>query len=288
MVRLEWFGSSDRGKVRVANEDAFLGLRFDANEASLLGKFGESSLHFHDLLFAVSDGIGGAAAGEFASKIAVEKITRLMPRAFHQKAKGWETGAADVLAELYAQIHRALLLLGGSYEECRDMGATLSLCWFFPDWMYFAHIGDSRIYYLPASGQLRQLSHDDTYVGWMRRNGQLNEREARSHPRRHFLQKALGAGHQFVDPQIGAVGLEAGDAFLLCSDGVVDGLYDQAIEEVLRESLSGDSGRNPAAELVRAAVEHSGRDNTTAVVVRVIAEGAEALASKDASRDCVP
>lgn len=269
MIQVEWFGLSDKGKVRATNEDAFLGLGFDAREAFLLGKFGSASLDVHDFLFAVSDGIGGAAAGEFASKIAVEKITRLMPRAFHQKAQGLEAGAADVLTELYAQIHRALLHLGGSYEECRDMGATLSLCWFTPEWMHFAHVGDSRIYYLPASGPFRQLSEDDTYVGWLKRNGKLNEREARTHPRRNFLQKALGAGHQFVDPQVGAVGVEPGDAFLVCSDGVVDGLYDQGIEEILRENLRGKPGENPAEAIVRAAVDHSGRDNTTAVVVRL-------------------
>jgi serine/threonine protein phosphatase PrpC len=269
MLHVEWFGLSDKGKVRSTNEDAFLGLRFDAHEAFLLGKFGSASLEAHDFLFAVSDGIGGAAAGEFASKIAVEKITRLMPRAFHQKAQGLEAGASDVLTELYAQIHRALLHLGGSYEECREMGATLSLCWFTPDWMHFAHVGDSRIYYLPRTGSLRQLSEDDTYVGWLKRNGKINEREARNHPRRHFLQKALGAGHQFADPQVGAVGVEAGDTFLICSDGVVDGLFDQGIEDILREHLGGETVKNPAEALVQASVDRSGRDNTTAIVVRM-------------------
>lgn len=78
----------------------------------MLGKFGETSLASHDCVFAVSDGIGGAQAGEFASRIAVEKITRLLPRAFRQAGQGMEAGFADVLAELYTQIHRALLFLG--------------------------------------------------------------------------------------------------------------------------------------------------------------------------------
>ena len=87
------------------------------------------------------------------------------------------------------------------------MEATLSLCWFTPGWMYFGHIGDSRIYYLSARDDgIRQLSHDDTHVGWLFRNGKINEREARNHPRRNVLQKALGGGNQFVDPQVGVVG----------------------------------------------------------------------------------
>ena len=154
-------------------------------------------------------------AGEFASRITVEKITRLLPRTFQQGAVGLEAGLTDVLEELFDQIHRALLFVGGSYEETAGMGATLSLCWFTSGWMYFGHIGDSRIYYLPArEGGIRQITQDDTYVGWLYRNGKINEREARTHPRRNVLQKALGAGNQFVDPQVGAVACEPGDLFL--------------------------------------------------------------------------
>ena len=91
------------------------------------------------------------------------------------------------------------------------MGATLSLGWFTPEWMYFAHLGDSRIYYLPAAGGITQVSHDHSHVGWLRRQGKINEREARTHPRRNALNQALGAGHQFIDPQVGAVGHLPGD-----------------------------------------------------------------------------
>jgi serine/threonine protein phosphatase PrpC len=273
MNNLRWFGLSDRGRVRAQNEDAFLGMLFDAQEAHLLGKVGGAELGAHEFVFAVSDGIGGAAAGEFASKITVEKIKKLLPQAFQKTSAGLEAGASGVLVELYTQIHASLSYLGRSYEECREMGATLSLCWFTPDWLFFGHIGDSRIYHLAAEGGLRQLSHDDTYVGWMFRNGQLNEREARSHPRKNILQRALGAGHQFVEPQMGGLRLKKGDAILLCSDGIVDGMFDAQIEEMLRASTAAqsmnDEESNPAESLVRTAVEQSGRDNTTAVVVVV-------------------
>jgi len=267
---LRWSGLSDRGKVRKNNEDSFLGVQFDSHEVRLLGKCGDATLDAADMAFAVSDGMGGAMAGEYASRITVEKITRLMPRAFEQSARGIESGPTDVLAELFAQIHRALSFLGESYEECAGMGATLSLCWFTPAWMHFAHIGDSRIYWLPAAGGVKQLSEDDTYVGWLRRNGRLNEREARDHPRKNVLQKALGAGHQFVDPQIGAVAYEKGDAFVLCTDGVIDGLFDSAIADCIRTPVPALAALDPAQRLVRAAVENSGRDNTTAVVVEIL------------------
>jgi protein phosphatase len=256
--------------VRSNNEDSFLCLQFDAREVRHLGRVGGADLGHEDFVFAVSDGMGGAKAGEFASRVTVEKITRRLPPAYRQGARGLDAGFDDVLTELFYDVHRALLFLGGSYEECAGMGATLSLCWFTPGWMYFAHIGDSRIYYLPAGGGIRQLTHDDTHVGWLYRNAKLNEREARSHPGKNSLQRALGAGHQFVDPQLGAVAYEPGDRFVLCSDGVVDGLYDSQIDLFVREaSVAADSGRNPARRTVQAAVEISGRDNTTAVVVEI-------------------
>lgn len=269
--RLKWSGQTDRGKVRPNNEDSFLGRQFDAQEIHHLGKTGEAPTGRKDYVFAVSDGMGGANAGELASRITIDKITRLLPRSFKQSALGLEAGFEDVLVELFDQIHRALTFVGGSYEECQDMQATLSLCWFTPAWMYFAHVGDSRIYYLPAGESgIRQLSHDDTHVGWLFRNGQITERQAREHPRRTALQKALGAGNQFVEPQVGAVAYGPGDMFLLCTDGVVDGLYDSQLTELLRFPSPAEATLSPAHRLVAAAVEKSGRDNTTAMVIEAL------------------
>lgn len=268
---LRWSGWTDRGKVRKNNEDSYLGLQFDAREVQRLGKFGEASLANADFAFAVSDGMGGALAGEYASNIAVEKITTLLPRSFGQRAAGLDAGFADVLTELFSQVHRALAYLGQSYEECHGMETTLSLCWFTPGWMYFGHIGDSRIYYLSKrDGGIKQISHDDTYVGWMFRNGQLNEREARAHPRRNVLQKALGGTNQFVEPQVGAVGYEPGDIFLICSDGLTEGLYNHHVLDVLRPAEETPPGHNPAQQLVLDSVKNDGRDNTTALVIEAV------------------
>ena len=268
-ARLLWNGWTDRGRVRATNEDSFLGLQFDAEEFRYLGKVGEAATGHNDHVFAVSDGMGGAMAGEFASRITVEKVTRLLPRSYRQSATGLNAGFKDVLTELFDQIHRALTFLGGSYEECSGMGATLSLCWFTPGWMFFGHLGDSRIYYFPAAGGIRQVSHDDTHVGWLFRNGKLNEREARSHPRKTALQQALGAGHQFVNPQVGAVAYEPGDLFLLCTDGLVDGFYDAQLLERLRGAERPGAGINPAQSLVEEAGQLAGRDNATALLIEV-------------------
>ena len=265
---LRWFGRTDVGKVRKNNEDAFLALAFDAPEVHHLGKIGEGPLDSMDYAFAVSDGMGGAKAGEYASKIAVDKITKLLPKSFKQSALGLQAGFEDILETLYDQIHKALVFVGESYEETRGMEATLSMCWFSPNWMFFAHVGDTRIYYFPkGQDTIKQLSHDDTYVGWMFRQGQISEREARTHPRRNVLQKALGGSNQFVDPQVGAVGYEPGDIFFICSDGLTEGLYNHQLIEFLRaEQTTG----NPAHRLVQEALSRDGRDNTTALVIEAL------------------
>ncbi len=267
-LAVRWSGITDRGRIRKNNEDAFLALAVDGHGVHHLGKIGESSLAHSDFIFAVSDGMGGANAGEFASRIAVDRITRLMARSFRVSAQGIDSGFADILGELVSQIHHDLLRLGYSYEECAGMGATLSLGWLTPAWLYFAHVGDSRVYYLPAAGGLTQLTHDHTHVGWQRRTGRLNERQARTHPGRNSLQQALGAGHQIVDPHIGAVSVQPGDRFLFCTDGLVDGLWDRRIEEAIRSPEPAHIAEPPAKRLVEEAKETS-RDNITAVVVEL-------------------
>jgi len=268
---LQWSGRTDPGKIRPNNEDAFLGLQFDAREVHHLGAIGEAPAGHMDFAFAVSDGMGGASAGEHASRVAVQKLTTLLPRARTQSVERAEADVASVLGELFAKVHDALAYLGGSDEECRGMEATLSLCWFTPERMWFGHVGDSRIYHLPAQAKtIRQLSHDDTHVGWLLRGGKINEREARSHPRRKVLQKALGGRNQFITPQVDSAACEPGDIFLLCTDGLVEGLHDTHIEEFLRSPESTRPGASPATRLVDESVARNGHDNTTALVIRVV------------------
>jgi PPM family protein phosphatase len=266
---VHWSGLTHTGRVRKNNEDTFLALAVDGREVRYLGKTGSASLGSNDFVFAVSDGMGGAKSGEFASRITVDRITRLFPNAFRFAATGMGTGFNDLLTELFSSIHNDLLKLGYSYEECAGMGATLTLAWLRPDWLYYAHLGDSRIYYLPHDGPLTQVTHDHSHVGYLRRKGQINEREARTHPRRNALQQALGAGHQFIDPHIGAIAHRPGDRFLICSDGLTDGLWDRQIEELLRGADFKSAKPSAAQRLVDEAVQNSGRDNVTAIVFEV-------------------
>lgn len=297
---LSWSGTTDRGPIRANNEDTFLGLSIDEHEVHYLGKEG-TTCEKKDYVFAVCDGIGGAMAGEFASRIAVEKITKMFPAFLAKIKKGAvlelrDSGAEpfressktnelapsptiyrtdpfeeeeeeplcyQLLVQLFHEIHRALLFVGSSYEECRGMGTTLTLAWIRASKLYFAHIGDSRLYHLPAAGGIHQLSEDDTHVGWLFRQGTLNERESKNHPRRHLLQKALGAEHQFVTPQTGSLPYSTGDRFLLCTDGVSDTLFDAQLLDLLTSPATHSSSKH----LVKQALLQAGKDNATAVVL---------------------
>jgi serine/threonine protein phosphatase PrpC len=266
---IRWSGVTDRGRFRPNNEDMFLCLAFNDKEFHYLGQTGEVSTEGLDLVFAVSDGMGGEKSGEFASRFAIENITRLLPRRFKFTSTSHRTTFNEMLEELFENIHRQLTKLGATYIEGQGMGATLSLVWYVQGWLYFGHIGDSRIYWFSKDGSWRQLSEDHSHVGWLRRSGKINEREARTHPRKNALSQALGAGNQKITPQLGAVSCFPGDRLVLCTDGVIDGLWDRGIEELIRSPPPEYAKLNPAERLVRSAVTQSGRDNASAVVVEL-------------------
>ena len=264
---LKWSGRTECGPFRPNNEDAFIALRFDAREVHHLGSTGEASTTEHNFVFAVSDGMGGANAGEHASKIAVQEITRQLPKLYYHSEEKHEQEYGAVMNDLFTRVHKALQQMGRSYEECRGMEATLSLCWFARRRMYFGHVGDCRIYRLSTRAGFKQLTEDDTHVGWLFRNGHINEREARNHPRRKSVQKALGGGHQFVSPQVGSISFETGDKFLICSDGLVESFFDEQLRDFLSSAEAG--GSDAARALVKDGVARCGKDNTTAVLVQI-------------------
>ena len=266
---IRWSATTDAGRFRKNNQDAFIALTVNGEGVCRLGRYGEAEIESFDFVFAVSDGMGGANAGEFASRVAVDKITRLFPESFRTAARGMKIGFQDILTELFEAIHLEIRHLGGCYEELSGMGATLSLCWVRPGWIYFCHVGDSRIYHLPKGASIQQLTQDHTHVGWQYANGKLNERQARAHSGRNALQQALGGKTQLLNPVLGAVRCDPGDVFLLCTDGLVEGLWDKGVERIIREPdllLKG----NPSERLVQEAVETDGRDNTTAILFEIL------------------
>ena len=265
---IKWSAQTDVGRFRTDNEDAFLALAVNSEGVCRLGKHGQASIGESDYIFAVSDGMGGANAGEFASQIAVEKITQLFPATFRSNPSDHLLHSQNLLCDLLNKIHDELTHMGQAYKELNGMGATLSLCWVRPEWIYFAHVGDSRIYHLPATGGINQISHDHTNVGWQQRVGELSEIQARTHPSRNALQQVLGGKTQNLKPQLGTSRYESGDTFLICSDGLNEGLWNSGIKRIIH-TYSKSAPTEVAARLVQESVQTDGQDNTTAVVFTI-------------------
>jgi PPM family protein phosphatase len=272
-----WSAMTHPGTYRSNNEDRFLAMLVDERGVKYLGKDGQANTEGADFIFAVADGMGGERSGELAGKIALDNITKTMPRAFTLSHQHLIESAPTILKDLMAAIHAELVLLGQWDALCTNMGATLTLAWIHRRCVLFAHIGDTRLYHfqpdrnrqddVPTAAEMTQLTQDHTYVGWLRRTGKLNEREARFHPRKNVLSKALGAGNQFAEPQCGSFELHPGDKILLCTDGITDGLWDRAVREIVLTPESSTVALTPAQRLVHAAVRESGKDNSTAIVI---------------------
>lgn len=264
---LEWWGLTDPGPFRKQNEDAFLALVFDKREVRLLGKEGTGPTEWGEYLFAVSDGMGGANAGEFASRLAVRRITENFPQQFRAGSRTVEADQRRLLHALFEYLHGEMQQMGRHYEECRGMGATLSLLWLSAQRAFFAHVGDSRIYRFPSGGGMEQITEDDTHVGWLYRHGRITERQARYHPGKHVLQMALGGKHKNLKVQMGTVAVAPGDRFVLCTDGLIDGLWDNTLRKLMVEPPPSAASLPPAKRLLEEALAVSGRDNTTVLVI---------------------
>lgn len=268
---IAWTAHSDVGRFRSSNEDAFIALKVTGEGVYRLGKWGHDSNLEGDYVFAVSDGMGGAKAGDFASQIVVEQIALLFPKVFKSYAEGLTIYFQDVLSELLTNIHQAMTELGASYSELNGMGATLSLCWIHFDKVYWAHVGDSRIYHLGATETMSQLTKDDTHVAWMLEKGAISPYEARNHPKRNLLQQVIGGKTQNLNPQFGEFILNKSDRFLICSDGLTNGLFDSAIAKNLAQgdAFSIEREERMAKALVEQSVTEDGKDNTTALCFQV-------------------
>ncbi len=269
-LEVHWTAQTHQGRVRRTNEDSFLCLRFDQTDLTFLGKEGESPLNRHEFIFAVSDGMGGENAGDFASNDVIQSVTAIISRNYHQTASSKSHTERERLQEFCQQIHEHASKVSRYYEECKGMGATLSLAWIDSGTLHVLHLGDSRIYHFPVDGGIVQLTEDHTVAGRLFRDGKISEREARNHPYRNQLEKSIGCHSADVNPQITSIPVQKGDRFLLCSDGITDGLWDHSLEKLIRTPPSYLKELTPAEALVKEAMEASGRDNLTALVVEIV------------------
>ncbi|MGN0996833.1 MAG: Stp1/IreP family PP2C-type Ser/Thr phosphatase [Candidatus Ventricola sp.] len=227
---------TDIGRVRSQNEDAAW-----ADDARGL--------------YAVADGMGGHLAGEVASRLAIEAVQRM----------AGAHGRADTLA-LREMVHRAnddIVRHAQQHAECAGMGTTLSVLWRGGRFMYIAHVGDSRIYRL-RGGTLEQITQDHSLVEELVRARVITREQARTHPRRNIITRALGTQGDNA-PDLLAADTQPGDLWLLCTDGLSGMLTDEMIEAVMRRDIPLEE---MADSLLSQALEAGGRDNVTLILCR--------------------
>jgi PPM family protein phosphatase len=232
-------GASDPGRKRRRNEDAYV---------------------IEPPLFAVADGMGGAQAGEIASKLAASAV---------------RAGDPGRLEELIQEANRRVHQRSVEDAAASGMGTTLTVAEIAGERVTIGHVGDSRAY-LVRDGSLEQLTQDHSLVAELVRSGKLTPEEAEQHPQRSVITRALGTDPD-VDVDTFAVEPRPGDLFLLCSDGLTSMVDDRMIERLVEQKRGDLDGL--VQDLIRAANKGGGEDNIT-VIAFEIAEG-EADAVED-------
>ena len=233
-LRLVYAAISDVGRVRKDNQD---------------------SGYAGPWLLAVCDGVGGAARGDIASSTAIQEIRKLD-----------EPPTDDLLAQVAGALHRAHDRIGELVDEDPSLNGTSTTAvaaLFDGARLGMGHIGDSRAYLL-RDGALSQLTTDHTFVQTLIDDGRITEEEARTHPHRNLILKALDAVTD-VEPDLFHVDLEVGDRVMLCSDGVLS-LSNARIADIMGTGTADYA----AVELVRASLEAGSNDNVTCVVADVV------------------
>ncbi len=234
-------GATDTGRRRRHNEDSYV---------------------CEPPLFAIADGMGGAQAGEVASRLAAAVL---------EETRGDDLAGEQLVAELIQEANRRVFQRSSEDAAVSGMGTTMTVALVADDAasLVIGHVGDSRAYRI-RGGALEQLTHDHSLVGELIRSGRLSPEEAESHPQRSVITRAVGTEPD-VDVDTFTTETEPGDIYLLCSDGLTDMLSDAEIQGL----VAGNELDRALDGLIRAANSNGGEDNITAVAFE-IADGTAA------------
>ncbi len=208
-------------------------------------------------LFIVADGMGGHNAGDYASRFCVEYFTQRIR----------ESSQTSPIAMIETAIQETNEVLRNKAQEQSDlegMGTTFVVATIFGSEMFVANIGDSRLYVIGK--EIKQITEDHSLVEAMVKTGELGREEARQHPNKNIITRALGA-NVTAQPDFFEVNLEEGDIVLMCSDGLTNMLEDETIERIVREST--DHPAEAAETLVKCANQNGGKDNIAVVIIKV-------------------
>lgn len=237
------FSVTDIGKKRSVNQDYLY-----CNE-NAVGKFPN--------LFIVADGMGGHRAGDYASRLCVNKVIEAV-EASHMVTP------VSIFDEAIEFANRAVYGEAADNEEYEGMGTTFVGAVLYDKTLYVANIGDSRLYVL--SDKFHQITEDHSLVEEMVKNGEIRKDEARSHPNKNIITRALGTGKTVVADYF-ELELKEGDIVLLCSDGLTNMVEDEEIAHILRQYKT--ELKSAGEKLVMRANEYGGKDNIAIVLVQI-------------------
>lgn len=241
---------TDVGLHRANNEDSFLYWEPDSYD----------EFRHKGRLAIVADGMGGYEGGQEASRLAIETVRHIYDTEFNDQPQN------SLIAGLQSA-HDTIQRYAFEHPEFHGMGTTCTALAIVGRDLFFAHIGDSRLYHI-HNGTITRLTRDHSYVGRLVESGLVREEDAESHPQRHILTAALGSGHDVI-PHVPEqpIALEEGDVLVLCTDGLWSLVGDQDISGVVQVNTPVEA----CMKLVNMALERGAPDNITVQVLRVSA-----------------
>ena len=215
--------------------------------------------------FIVADGMGGQAAGEVASRMLIETVRNEL----NSIPLPWNE---DILSAAISKANENILSEATHHSEYEGMGTTATIFHIaqpgesqpqiITQRAFYAHVGDSRLYKL-ENDHLRQITRDHSYVEDLVLKGELTEEQAKNHPMKNVLTQAVGAMPE-INIDVGSFKVKSGEIYLLCTDGLTNMVDNEEIVNILH------STKNPANDLIEAALSHGGKDNVSVIVVGIL------------------
>ncbi len=242
-MRLLFYGQSDKGRVRKANEDYFANEKLNKNEH----------------LFIVADGMGGHQAGDVASKLGTLTFIKE-----YRVLRGKQNPIADSMQQSLRKANLTILEKASADPSKKGMGTTFSAMVITGKKAHIIHVGDSRIY-LIRDKEIQRITTDHTFVEKMMEEGRISEEEARNHPQKNILYMSLGARESFSPIVIEDFEVKDGDIYVMCSDGLNNMVSDELIKDHSLSCLP----KELVEKLIKLANEKGGTDNITIQAIKV-------------------
>lgn len=261
-LTLKASGRTDVGRVRQSNEDALLMANLSTGERAPEAALTSWAVSDRGVLIAVSDGMGGAKAGEVASALSIEGLL-----------EGMRAQTADAQADDAAKLRSAVeqtsrkVRDAGKSAERRGMGATLTAVLFRGSTAHVAEVGDSRAYLL-RGGSICQVTRDQSYVQLLVDAGVLTPEQAEASPQKNIILQVMGQKDD-LKVEVGRIAIRQGDRFVLCSDGLSNSLRDEEILSIAAAPAPIDAA---CAALVERANKAGGEDNITVILAEVVGD----------------